>query len=97
MTGIILYPVASAAVGAACAAAGVYAVPPIPERAELDRALLRMGVATAAACAWALWLDRVIATLAPFVAATFLLGRLRERAADRGADRAAEHAAARDS
>ena len=80
MTGISLHPLASAAVGAACAVAGVYAVPPDPERAEMDGALLRTGVATAAACAWALWRDEVGATLVPFVATTFRLGEVRMRA-----------------
>jgi hypothetical protein len=73
-------PLASAVVGAVCAAAGVYAVAPVPERAEMDRALLRTAVAMAAACAWALWWDEVLATLLPFIATTFLLGRLRVRA-----------------
>ena len=83
MTGISLYPLASAAVGVACAAVGVYAVPAEPERAVMDRALLRTAVATAAACAWALWRDEVGATLVPFAATTFLLGHLRVRARDR--------------
>jgi len=88
MTGISLYPLASVAIGVACAAAGVYVVPAVPERAEMDRALLRTGIATVAACAWALWRHEVAATLVPFVAAIFLLGELRVRLRDRARTRA---------
>lgn len=83
MTGISLYVLTSAAVGAGCAAAGVYAVPALPARAEMDRALLRTGVAAAAACAWGLWRGQAPVTLLSFAAATLLLGEVRVRALER--------------
>jgi len=96
MTGISLYPLASVAIGVACAAAGVYVVPATPGRAEMDRALLRTGIATVAACAWALWRDEIAATLVPFVAAIFLLGELRVRLQDRARTRARTRALAQE-
>lgn len=74
-----LGPMTAAAVGAACAAAGVYASPAEPQRHEMDRALLRTGIVMAAACAWALWWDEIGATLVSFVVATYVLGDVRLR------------------
>ena len=69
----------SVAVGSACALAGAYAGPRVPERINLDRALAATATATAAACAWALWHDELAATLLAFAAVTYVAGKYRAR------------------
>lgn len=64
----------AASVGVGLATVGAFRVPAEPARTETDRALLRLAVAAAAACAWALWQDQAFATMLPFVVATLLLG-----------------------
>ena len=64
----------AASVGVGLATVGTFRVPAEPARAETDRALLRLAVAAAGACAWALWQSQAFATMLPFVVATLLLG-----------------------
>ena len=71
----------SAAVGSACALAGVLAGPRLPERINLDRALAVTATAATAACAWALWHHELAATALTFVAVTYVAGELRARRA----------------
>jgi hypothetical protein len=71
----------SAAVGSACALAGVLAGPRVPERINLDRALAVTATAATTACAWALWHHALAATTLTFVAVTYLAGELRARRA----------------
>lgn len=71
------------AVGAACALAGVYAGPRVPERVNLDRALAVAALAATAACAWALWRHELAATMLTFVAVTYVAGEFRARRAPR--------------
>jgi hypothetical protein len=71
----------SAAVGSACALAGVLAGPRVPERVNLDRALAVTATAATAACAWALWHRELTATTPAFVAVTYIAGELRTRRA----------------
>jgi hypothetical protein len=61
-------------VGVGLATVGTFRVPAEPARTETDRALLRLALAAAGACAWALWRDQTVATMLPFAAATLLLG-----------------------
>jgi len=78
----------SAAVGSACALAGIFAGPRVPERINLDRALAITATAATAACAWALWHRELAATALTFVAVTYIAGELRARRA-RGEDESA--------
>lgn len=67
------------AVGAACALAGVFTGPRVPERINLDRALAAAILATAAACAWSLWRHELVATILTFVVVTYVVGDFRAR------------------
>ena len=80
---LIINDCTSVAVGAACALAGVFAGPRVPERINLDRALAVTALAAGAACAWALWRHELAATMVTFVAVTYVVGEIRARRASR--------------
>lgn len=71
----------SVAVGSACALAGVFAGPRVPERISMDRALAITAAAATAACAWALWRHELAATALTFIVVTYVAGEIRARGA----------------